>query len=105
MLVGYAVYDLWPESCWPKTRDTTVPQDVRWVKLRGNRADADRIADFLIREQEFAATKRSRKLTVASRILWWSVDIYTDRNVKVALAMKASTAMPLKPPQEETHLR
>jgi len=73
--------------------------------VRGSQDDADRIANFLISEQESAARKGSTKLTLPSRILWWAIDDYTDDNVKIALAKKASTAIALKSPQEQSCLQ
>jgi hypothetical protein len=65
-------------------------------------ADADRMADFLISEQEAAARNDLSKLTLPSRILWWAIDVHTDDKVKVSLAKKASTSIALKSPQEES---
>lgn len=103
MLVGYGVYDLWPQTCWPKARRTVVPQYEPWIRVRGTPAEADRITDFLISEQEAATRNGSNKLSTASSVLWLAVDDYTDDMMKVSLAKKASTAMLLKSPREESY--
>lgn len=94
MLAVYAVYDFWPSMWWPKNRPTVIPGSNTWMALRGTKADVDRIANFMISEQEASGSKS--KLTLASRMLWSVMNEHTDNSVKASLARKASTAMLLK---------
>lgn len=66
----------------------------------------ERITDFLIHEQEIAASYESEDLTVPSKIIFYGVDEHTTRCIMKSLATKGSVpAMELKSRSEELQLQ